>query len=121
MNIRNKFAVAAVAAVALSSVAIPTSANAATTSSASGCVTKTLRQGSTGTCVRYVQQILGNLTVDGIYGSATRANVLRYQNSLSGMAVDGIVGPVTWRYICTPLDGPSWSSVQKAAGCRSIW
>lgn len=61
-----------------------------------------LSQGSVGYQVRVAQSLLimngyscGVYGADGVFGSATRAAVRRYQ-SAKGLAVDGIVGPYTW-------------------------
>jgi peptidoglycan hydrolase-like protein with peptidoglycan-binding domain len=96
-------------------------ANAApvSTKAASGCVTSQFRQGSTGNCVKYIQQIQA-ITADGIFGPATRANIVAFQRGY-GLTADGIVGKNTWRYLCVPLDGPSWSAAQKNAGCMSLY
>ncbi|MBD1865468.1 MULTISPECIES: peptidoglycan-binding protein [Trichocoleus] len=60
----------------------------------------TLRQGDSGAAVSELQQLLNtkgiNIAVDGIFGSATRAAVVQFQQQ-SGLAVDGIVGPKTWQ------------------------
>lgn len=59
-----------------------------------------LRQGDSGAAVTKLQQLLNakgiNITVDGVFGSATRAAVVQFQQQ-SGLAVDGIVGPKTWQ------------------------
>ncbi len=60
----------------------------------------TLRQGSTGTCVKRVQHLLNQninagLTVDGQFGSVTYSKVRAFE-SRAGIIVDGIVGPQTW-------------------------
>lgn len=57
---------------------------------------RTVRVGSAGDDVKYVQRWIGNLTVDGYFGTATEAQVKWYQH-MRGITVDGIVGPVTWR------------------------
>ncbi|MBR5264381.1 MAG: peptidoglycan-binding protein, partial [Clostridia bacterium] len=64
-----------------------------------------LRRGATGEDVRWLQTMLNAvstvdldmpmLTVDGIFGPATEANVRRYQRNY-GLAEDGIAGPLTW-------------------------
>ncbi|SOD63422.1 Putative peptidoglycan binding domain-containing protein [Streptomyces zhaozhouensis] len=59
-----------------------------------------LRDGSTGTEVRYLQRGLNaalglSLEVDGKFGPATRAAVISYQSS-RGLAADAVVGPNTW-------------------------
>ena len=54
-----------------------------------------LAQGSTGPVVRAVQQAVGT-SVDGSYGSATRAAVVAYQ-SRRGLPATGIVDAATWR------------------------
>lgn len=63
----------------------------------------TVRRGSKGDAVREVQRILNAwyptmaaLTVDGDFGSKTEGRV-RYMQQRAGLAVDGIVGPNTWR------------------------
>lgn len=70
-----------------------------------------VKLGSTGDAVRAVQEEFAfrnlsgdpgtGLAVDGIFGSRTDAAVRAFQQALSvdnpSVAVDGIVGPVTWR------------------------
>jgi peptidoglycan hydrolase-like protein with peptidoglycan-binding domain len=53
-----------------------------------------LKVGSTGPRVAAVQKWLG-LTVDRIYGPATKRAVKRFQRR-HGLTADGIVGPATW-------------------------
>lgn len=59
----------------------------------------TLKQGSAGADVRKLQTALNragsNLTVDGIFGPATRQTVEAFQQA-NGLTVDGIAGPETW-------------------------
>jgi peptidoglycan hydrolase-like protein with peptidoglycan-binding domain len=60
----------------------------------------TLRSGSRGSSVRLLQAALTALgfdpgTIDGVFGSRTRAAVLAFQRA-RGLAADGIVGPKTW-------------------------
>jgi hypothetical protein len=63
----------------------------------------TIRQGSKGQDVRDLQAHLksvhssyaGHLAVDGDFGPRTRAAVVEFQRR-SGLAADGIVGPLTW-------------------------
>ena len=57
--------------------------------------TPTLRYGSRGSVVRYLQYRLG-IKFDGKFGPATDAAVRQYQ-AAHGLAADGIVGPATWR------------------------
>ena len=62
-------------------------------------VTQTLRRGSKGTQVKYLQQKLNALgfnvgEVDGSFGSKTLAGVRAFQKA-NGLAVDGVVGPAT--------------------------
>lgn len=54
----------------------------------------TLRQGSSGSAVRELQQKLG-LNPDGQFGPATKAAVMAKQQS-AGLVADGVVGPQTW-------------------------
>ena len=56
--------------------------------------------GSRGDAVRKLQELLNALgydcgSVDGIFGSKTKAAVLAFQKA-NGLAADGIVGPLTW-------------------------
>ena len=59
-----------------------------------------LKKGSTGEAVRQLQQALKDLgfdpgAVDGQFGSKTEAAVKAFQQD-RGIAVDGIVGDITW-------------------------
>jgi N-acetylmuramoyl-L-alanine amidase len=61
------------------------------------------RQGSQGQAVRDIQRVLKNLglytgAIDGIYGPKTTAAVKAFQRNV-GIAVDGICGPVTLKYL----------------------
>ena len=60
----------------------------------------TLRQGESGAAVSELQQLLNakgiNITVDGVFGNATRAAVVQFQQQ-NGLVVDGIVGTQTWQ------------------------
>jgi peptidoglycan hydrolase-like protein with peptidoglycan-binding domain len=60
----------------------------------------TLREGSSGDDVIYLQQLLNKkgratIAVDGDFGSETKQMVEIYQRN-HGLVVDGIVGPQTW-------------------------
>lgn len=62
----------------------------------------TLVQGSTGPAVRELQQVLNErypalprLTEDGVFGAQTEDRVKHFQRQ-SGIAVDGVVGTITW-------------------------
>jgi len=73
----------------------------------------TVRYGSVGSAVRAVQDQANDrggrgegppvLDVDGIFGSKTRSCVMGFQGAAAqdfqGVAVDGIVGPVTWQLL----------------------
>lgn len=47
-----------------------------------------------------IQLLIGDLEVDGIYGSKTKQAVAAFQ-SASGLAADGICGPKTWAALIT--------------------
>ena len=66
---------------------------------------KPLKRGSRGKYVAMAQKQLNarlpvNLVVDGIFGRNTRKAVIRFQKQ-HPIADDGIIGPVTWRYLWT--------------------
>ena len=71
-----------------------------------------LQVGSSGSRVRELQELLNkqgyNLTVDGVYGSATKNAVRKYQQA-NKLGVDGIVGDETWGHLTgggnTAVDG----------------
>lgn len=59
----------------------------------------TLKQGSTGPAVSELQQRLKTLglysgSIDGVFGSATKASVIKFQQN-NAVAVDGVVGEET--------------------------
>ncbi|MCR5635905.1 MAG: peptidoglycan-binding protein [Clostridiales bacterium] len=72
--------------------------------------TTTLKTGSKGSGVKFVQAVLfrlGYLTkktdIDGVYGAGTATAVTRYQTAKK-IGVDGIVGPATLKKICEDWD-----------------
>ena len=70
------------------------------------CTNINLKKGSKGDTVQEVQKILktrGYYTgkIDGDYGPLTEEAVKKYQKSVKGLLVDGIVGPIT----CKKLQG----------------
>ena len=64
-----------------------------------------LRRGSTGSAVRYVQSALG-ITADGQFGPVTDRAVRAFQKA-NGLLVDGIVGPITYGKLGKPTATPS--------------
>ena len=76
-------------------------------------VTQTLRRGSKGTQVKYLQQKLNALGfnvggVDGSFGPKTLAGVRAFQKA-NGLAVDGVVGPATRGKVefSSPINNPN--------------
>src|SRR3954454_15896008 len=60
----------------------------------------TLRQGSSGDWVMYLQQVLAQVgydpgPIDGSFGSGTAQAVAAFQ-AAAGLTADGVAGPVTW-------------------------
>ena len=65
----------------------------------------TVKSGDKGNDVRGIQVLLGSLTVDGIFGTNTRASVVAFQNA-KGLTADGICGKNTWAALLELADAP---------------
>lgn len=52
-----------------------------------------------------LQEILGTIVADGIYGSKTKAAVSTFQHSV-GLSADGVCGPATWNALICGIDIP---------------
>ena len=103
------------------------------TSHAATCKAYTWRAGQSGTCVKYIQQLVnwqnrynsysaGPVVVDGSFGPKTKAAVIADQKQF-GLTADGVVGPKTWNVICSPQMGPGIPptfplAAARAAGCN---
>ena len=74
---------------------------------------KTLRLGSTGDEVKLLQEKLGGLVPDGIFGRLTQAAVIAFQ-SANGLDPDGIVGAKTWAKLLEdkPAEPPIESEIR---------
>jgi peptidoglycan hydrolase-like protein with peptidoglycan-binding domain len=59
---------------------------------------RTLRQGTAGSDVAFLQRWVGDKPDDGRFDAATAVRVRRYQR-IVGVPVDGVVGPRTWAKI----------------------
>jgi putative peptidoglycan binding protein len=114
---------------------------------ASGCVSQSLSQGATGTCVQTIESMLDHMHnyygfaywlksgcpssqptcsygyYDGIFGPKTKADVVRYQYKHAISGGNGVVGSRTWYWLCLNT-GPSGFQDQgdyNRAGCSSIY
>lgn len=68
------------------------------------CEKTNLKKGSKGDNVREAQTLLQKLgyyhgIIDGDYGDLTVSSVKQFQKTIKGLAVDGIVGPVTCKHL----------------------
>jgi N-acetylmuramoyl-L-alanine amidase len=100
----------AILSMTLVMVPIPAAAGTAGTGQAMAVSTvasrPTLRYGSRGTHVVYLQQRLTGLhydvgPIDGSFGSSTLHGVYAFQK-VQGIGVDGVVGPITWSRLASP-------------------
>lgn len=66
------------------------------------CVAKlpTLKIGSSGSAVEFIQEIVNAVPIDGSFGPVTKNCVMEYQKS-KNIEVDGVVGIQTWTAIIT--------------------
>ncbi len=123
MTFRTRLTAALATGLLAGGLAAATAPNA----DAATCYQSMWRMGSSGTCVKYIQQLVNYfqrgpvLTVDGAFGPKTDGAV-RATQQIFGAKVDGIVGPQTWLIICAPQAGPGPIpgfpySTAKAAGC----
>jgi len=76
----------------------------------------TIREGDTGDAVRRAQRALRRtpnlgLAVDGVFGAATRAAVVEFQQE-RGLTADGVVGPATWNAL---PDGAPMPTLQQGS------
>lgn len=97
---------------------------------AATCTSYNYSYGGVSTCIRHIQSLLNykaiygvnrRVAVDGAFGAQTRAAVIEFQRYYR-LATDGIVGPRTWRILCSPEMGPGRVpnfpySAASAAGC----
>ena len=70
--------------------------------------------GSTGEAVKALQRQLNEkrragLTVDGVYGAATRRAVAAFQGHVH-LSQNGIAGPLTWRYLIAHFQRPAFGA-----------
>lgn len=70
---------------------------------------KTLRLGSTGPMVEFLQNILQKLklyegNIDGKFNTLTKNAVIKFQNE-NNLSADGIVGPLTWKAFSPYING----------------
>ena len=64
----------------------------------------------TSTYTAALQQLLGGVDVDGVFGTQTKKGVAAYQTA-KGLDADGIVGPKTWSALVTGESEPVPESV----------
>jgi peptidoglycan hydrolase-like protein with peptidoglycan-binding domain len=119
--------VAALLLLGAAIVAVPAQAKAATSSSQTACVKRTLRQGSENSCVGHLQGMLNivttaSLKTDNDFGKKTKAAVVQLQQqerkSNSSFLVDGIVGPQTWGALCSQKT--KYPDLANKVGCDKV-
>lgn len=75
----------------------------------------TLRYGSRGSAVKVAQRALRGLTVDGIFGRATRSKVAAFERN-EGLRADGVIDAQVWQVLGHDYSG--WSKVTLRYGSR---
>ena len=92
----------------VSAVAAPAAAPAAARQvvASASAARPTIKYGSSGSAVTYLQQRLIALrydvgSADGVFGSNTLHGVYAFQK-VQGIGVDGVVGPATWNKLASP-------------------
>jgi Putative peptidoglycan binding domain/Protein of unknown function (DUF3238) len=85
----------------------------------------TLMRGDSGEAVARLQQLLFDAgydpgTVDGFFGYQTAAAVRDLQRA-SGLVVDGVVGPATWRVLLGLPDPGGEAPPPRALGSIKVW
>jgi peptidoglycan hydrolase-like protein with peptidoglycan-binding domain len=91
---------------------MPSTNNSATNAQAAALNKPLLKEGSTGTAVKELQQLLNrwgySVTVDGNFGRYTRTSVEAFQTRMF-LNADGIVGNNTWQALYTgaPVNMPT--------------
>ncbi|WP_144761883.1 peptidoglycan-binding protein [Curtobacterium sp. 9128] len=118
-----KLIAAAAATMTLVGLSVLDTGASDTAEAATACVNSTFRDGSTGHCVYDIQELVNDrgigpyrLTVDGVFGAQTKADVMKLQSAY-GYTHDGIVGPQTWRLVCQKYEA---TGPQVDAGCKAI-
>ena|ERR1700721_3903782 len=96
-------------------------------SHAATCTDFTYGYGSSGQCVKDIQYIVGQWTldhptIDGQFGPQTKAAVELYQSNHHNLTVDGVVGPNTWAQLCIDVNSqfknPTAVLYAHNAGCE---
>lgn len=59
-----------------------------------------IKLGLRGETVRFIQEVVRAILIDGNFGPITKKCVIQYQKD-KGIEVDGVVGPQTWNAIVT--------------------
>ncbi len=80
---------------------------------------ETLREGSIGTKVKELQQLLKTQgfnpgPIDGIFGSGTVKTVIAFQK-FKGLVADGVVGPLTWKALRSTPPKPKLALAQPSS------
>ena len=117
-----KMLVVAVAGIACAGGAALQSSTASAAGTCNGQGTNHIFQvGSTGPCVNDIQTMANwqlpynqQLRTDGKYGYQTKAGIVSVQKKDGVTPYDGIVGPKTWKALCSAKGDP-WVRVD--AGC----